>query len=296
MTRALANSATALVGQVAEEAGFLDRPDGALFVVLHRPDGSPPRGCLTVCGSLFAEQHTDYRREVRLARLLASAGVAVARFHYRGSGNSAAASPSLDAFARDALDVTQAACAATSASRVAFLGVGVGSLVATRALSAYPQAPLVLWKPVLDGAGFFRDFFRARLIAATRAGGALPGPTSELVAKLASDGYADVMGFRVAASLHDSVTAARLAETIEPLRRRILIQPFRGSRAGGVERLADAWRAAGSHVDVQPVKLADDPWFIPDEAAVTAAILATEERLMADTRDWLLGSWAEDGE
>jgi pimeloyl-ACP methyl ester carboxylesterase len=296
MTNALANSATALAGQVAEEAGFLDRPDGALFVVLHRPVNSPLHGCLTVCGSLFAEQHTDYRREVRLARLLASAGFAVARFHYRGFGNSAAASPSLDAFVRDALDVTQAAREVTSASRVAFLGVGMGSLVASRALSAYPQAPLVLWKPVLDGAGFFRDFFRARLIAATRAGGALPGPTSELVAKLASDGYADVMGFTVAASLHDSVTAARLAETIPPQPHRILVQPFKGSRAGGVERLAEAWRAAGSLVDVQPVRLPDDPWFIPDEAAVTASILATEEHLMADSRDWLLGAWAGDGE
>lgn len=287
----LANSARTVVGGVLEEAGFLVRPDGALFVVLRRPVDRPPSGSLTVCSSLFAEQHNDYRREVRLARMLASAGLAVARFHYRGLGNSAPAPASLDAFTQDALDVTLAVRGLTSASRVAFLGVGVGSLVASRALSARQDAPLVLWKPVIDGAQYFRDLFRARLIAATRARGPRPGSTDELLATLVNEGHADVMGFTVAASLYDSLVASRLTETLPRQPRRILLQPFRGPRAAGVEQLAAEWRSCGCLVDVQPVKLVEDPWYIPDGAAVAASLQDTEEQLMANARDWLLSWW-----
>jgi pimeloyl-ACP methyl ester carboxylesterase len=281
------------VGTVLEDSGFLARPEGALFVVLHRPIDRPPVGSLTVCGSVFAELHTDYRREVRLARMLASAGVAVARFHYRGFGNSAPAPGSLDAFTHDALDVARAVQRMTSASRTAFLGTGVGSLVASGALPDYPQASLVLWKPVVNGAQFCRDLFRARLFAATRLGGARPSTTDELLATMADVGHVDVMGFRLDASLCDSLMASCLTERLPRQARRILIQPFRGARAASAERLAADWSAAGCRVDIQPVKLADDPWFIPDGADIAASILATEEELMATTRDWLLSSWQE---
>lgn len=291
----LANAARTVVGAVQEDAGFLARPDGALFVVLHRPADRPPRGLLTVCGSLFAEQHTDYRREVRLARMLASAGLAVARFHYGGLGNSAAAAPSLEAFGRDALDVTLAGRGSASVDRVAFLGVGAGSLVAARALGEYPEAPLLLWKPVVDGAQFFRDFFRARLIAAARVGGAQPPATHELLARLAGEGRVDVMGFTVAAGLYDTLSAASLAETVPRHPRPILVQPFRGGRAAALERPVAEWRTHGCLVDVRPVKLAEDPYFIPDGAAVAASVLDAEEQLMATARDWLLGSWGSDG-
>jgi pimeloyl-ACP methyl ester carboxylesterase len=301
----LANTARAVVGTVMEEAGFLERPEGALFMVLHRPAGRPALGLLTVCGSLFAEQHTDYLREVRLARTLAAARFAVVRFHYRGFGNSAAATPSLDALTRDALDVSEAAQRLAQVSRIAFLGVGAGSFAASRALAGHPQAPLLLWKPVTDGAQFFRDFFRARLVAATRLGAAQPGAarpgaarpgaarpasTDELLARLARGEPADVMGFTVPACLYGSLVASRLTDT-PPGPRRVLIQPFRGSRTAGAERLATHWSSAGCRVDVQPSRLPEDPWFIPDGAAAAASVRATEDQLIANAGHWLGNVW-----
>lgn len=287
----LRRSARTVVGTVQEDAGFIERDGGDLFTVLHRPTEQPPIGSLTVCSSLFAEQHRDYRREVLLARMLASAGVAVARFHYRGVGNSAMAPASLDAFTRDALDVTLALRGSASVSRTAFLGIGVGALVAARALEAYPEAPLALWKPVLDGARFFRDFFRARLVAATRLGGTTRATTDELLARLSNDGQVDVMGFTVSAKLYESLTASGLTELLPRDARNVLVQPFRGSRAAGAERLAAECRARGCPVDFQPIKLPEDPWFIPDGAEVAAAVMALEEELMTTTRDWLLRLW-----
>jgi pimeloyl-ACP methyl ester carboxylesterase len=291
----LVNAARTVLGTVREDAGFLARPEGSLFVVLHRPADRAPSGLLTVCGSLFAEQHTDYRREVRLARVLASAGVAVARFHYRGVGNSGAGSTSLHAFSRDALDVTRAVAHAGSLRRVAFLGVGMGSLIAAQALLDHPDAPLLLWKPVLDGTKFFKDFFRARLAAATRIGGPHPAPTHDLLATLAREGQIDVMGFTVTAGLYESVCGSRLAQTVPPQPRPILVQPFRGSRATGLEQLVADWTNGGCDVRLEPVKLAEDPWFIPDGAEIAASILATEEQLMSSVREWLVGAWRVEG-
>ncbi|MGH2878670.1 MAG: serine aminopeptidase domain-containing protein [Solirubrobacteraceae bacterium] len=287
----LANSARAVLDTVLEDAGFLVRPEGSLFVVLHRPADRALSGLLTVCGSLFAERHTDYRREVRLARALACSGVAVARFHYRGVGNSDTGSASLDAFSRDALDVTLAATRSASVSRVAFLGIGMGSLIASRALLSNPDAPLLLWKPVLDGTRFFKDLFRARLVAATRSGRSRPVPTDELLAELTREGQVDVMGFTLAAGLYESLNGSQLAQTVPERSRPILVQPFKGGRSAGLERLVSDWRKRGFQVELQPVKLAEDPWFIPDGAEVAASILATEEQLIASTRDWLTGLW-----
>jgi len=198
--------------------------------------------------------------------------------------------PSLDALTRDALDVSQAAQRLAQVSRIAFLGVGAGSFAASRALAADSQAPLLLWKPVTDGAQFFRDFFRARLVAATRLGGARPASTDELLARLARGEPADVMGFTVPACLYGSLVASRLADT-PPGPRRVLIQLFRGSRAAGAERLVTQWSSGGCRVDVQPVRLPEDPWFIPDGAAAATSIGATEDQLIANARNWLGNAW-----
>jgi alpha/beta superfamily hydrolase len=289
----LVDSARTAVGSVLEEAGFLPRPEGDLFVVLHRPADRPPGGLLTVCGSLFAEQHKDYRREVRLARMLADAGLAVARFHYRGLGNSGQGAPSLSAFRRDAEDVALACRQAASVTRVAFLGAGIGSLVAARAAGAHAEAPLALWKPVVEGAQFLKDFFRARVIAAARAGEPRPEATAELLSRLAEQGHVDVMGFALPATLYDSLRSASLEDALAGDPRRVLLQPFQGPRATRLERVVPDLTARGCLVDVRPAKLAEDPWFVPDGADAAAAVRADEEQLMADTRDWLLHAWGD---
>jgi pimeloyl-ACP methyl ester carboxylesterase len=289
----LTNSARALSAASTEEAGFLARPVGDLFVVLHTPTGRAPIGSLTICSSLFAEKHTDYRREVRLARALAVAGVAVARFHYRGVGNSAPATGSVEAFGEDALDVAGAVRQLAPNRPFALLGVGAGSVIAAHALLAYPEAPLLLWKPVVGGSKFFRNFFRARVIAATRGGLPTPAPTPELLEQLANEGHVDVMGFRLSKELYESLGTASFSELVAQHPRPVLLQTFQGARAAELEPLVPEWTEAGVALDARPAKLAEDPWFIPEGEAVAAVISAEEERLIANARDWLLGLWGE---
>ena len=69
------------------EACFVETERGALFMVTHLPAG-PAQGAVVVCSPIQSELLKNNRHEVMLARRLASQGVAVARFHYIGTGNS----------------------------------------------------------------------------------------------------------------------------------------------------------------------------------------------------------------
>src|SRR3954447_25668070 len=73
---------------VTEEATFLGEGRSRFLAFLHRPRAATPVGGVLLCGSLYQDLHLNYRPEVLLARALAARGFAVARFQYRGTGNS----------------------------------------------------------------------------------------------------------------------------------------------------------------------------------------------------------------
>ena len=286
----------AQVDGVRCEAGFVDTADGRLFTVRHlaRTD---PIGTVVVCSSLFAEEHTDYRRDFQLAQRLAGAGIATARFHYRGVGNSApgAGAQSLAAFARDARSIAGVLATPrdvkSGTSRLGFVGIGPGALVAAAAAARRDGSPVVLWKPVADGERYFRDLLRARLIAATRTGQTVT--TQDVLDALAAHGWADVMGFRVTATLRDSLVTARLSDLGPGDPREVLFQPFRGSRATEAARALDTWSKAGNTVTTQPTTLPEDPWFIPDAAETSGEVAALENDLIEHTWTWLRSMWSQ---
>ena len=69
------------------EACFIKTDRGVLFMVTHLP-AEPAEGAVVVCSPIQSELLKNNRREVMLARSLASQKLAVARFHYIGTGNS----------------------------------------------------------------------------------------------------------------------------------------------------------------------------------------------------------------
>jgi pimeloyl-ACP methyl ester carboxylesterase len=184
---------------VRERVGFLGRPPDQLFAALYEPP-APARAAVVICPSILADLTHNYRREVALSRALAARGVAAARFHYRGTGNSHG-EPSAVTFETLVDDARTAAALLGSRSRcrAAFLGTRVGALVAAAAAG---DAPLVLWEPVTDGTGYWREAFRAQRIRdLTRTG--RPGPDPERA--LADVGWTDLLGHRVHDALYRSL-------------------------------------------------------------------------------------------
>lgn len=178
---------------------------------------------------LGVEQITLYRQEVLAARSAAAAGFPVLRWHARGHGDSAGASAdvTLGTLVEDARAAADEAKRRTGRSRVVWLGVRLGALVA--ALAGGPgsgrddAAGLVLWEPVSNPAEFFRQQLRMLLFSQV-AGGRKPDATvDQLLARLEAEGSLDVFGYTLRRSLVRSFEGVSLAAALAGTRAPVLL-------------------------------------------------------------------------
>ncbi|MEQ1831546.1 MAG: alpha/beta hydrolase, partial [Candidatus Eisenbacteria bacterium] len=169
---------------------------------------------------LGVEQITLYRQEVLTARAAAAAGFPVLRYHARGHGDSTGASAdvTLASLVADARAAADEAKRRSGATRVIWLGVRLGALVA--ALAGGPQsgrddgAGFILWEPISKPAEFFRQQLRTLLFSQV-AGGKKPDATvDQLLARLESEGSIDVLGYALYRSLVHSFGDANLAAAL----------------------------------------------------------------------------------
>lgn len=140
-----------------EEIEFFGGPE-LLFGCRHMPSSGVSTG-VVICPPTLGDAEVNYHREARLGRWLARAGVAVQRFHHRGTGYSDG-NPAQVGFAALLDDVRRAAdhlhdrC---GIDRIGFLGTRVGALVAARVARDFDGAPLALWQPVVDPRRYLDD-------------------------------------------------------------------------------------------------------------------------------------------
>ena len=119
---------------------------------------------VVVCSSVGPDAAASYGAEARLGRALAGAGVAVQRFHYRGTGASDGAPDELSfpAMVDDARAALARLRTCVRPGAVAFVGVRFGGLVAARLASSVDGAPVALWSPVADARQVLEAAARAR--------------------------------------------------------------------------------------------------------------------------------------
>lgn len=223
------------------------------FTVVHRPPG-PARAIVVVCSPVLIEQMRNYRREVQLARALASHGVATLRFHYRGTGNSDGDSQdlTLQTMVEDAgAAVRRAPSLVGHDAPLCLLGTRISGLVAA---SVAPTLPLVLWHPVLRGRSWVREVHRARAVGQLRQDGHAPDERE-------GDDDREVLGFELTPALEASLATADLVELV-------------GARTGPVlvvdAARRDAGRLPGARLStlgphVSPVTVTEDTagWWFP---------------------------------
>lgn len=248
---------------VEETYGFVGESPLRTFRVLHAPLAAPVGG-LVVCCPYQAELPANYRREVLLARSLAAKGIAVERFHYRGAGQSDGDVSDLtfDSMLEDARAAASRLRGEVDERVIAFMGTRLGGVVAAAAASDFPGAPLALWEPVADPAGYFREIFRGQLIARAK-GAATPTTTSRTLEALLEDGAVDVLGYTIARVNYESALAHRLVNEVGSHPRPILLLQMGGRK--GLRRayaeLADRWRSEGSQVLAQQTTQGTAWWF-----------------------------------
>lgn len=224
-------------------------------------------GRVLLCGSLYEDLQVNYRAEMLLARTLAASGFGVARFHYRGSGNSDAApdgAPTFGSLIEDASLVRDWLRQQAPADPEIVCGFRVGALVAAELVRAGTGSSLVLWAPVTSGAEYFRVMARRSVIAGVRAGVLRSQAGVGLEKRLAAAGWLEMLGHRVFHSTYADLSTRTLAPVTGPDRPVLLLEvglAEAGSR--GLDELAKRWTEDGSRLDHVRIR-ARQPWFVPE--------------------------------
>ncbi len=267
---------------------------GDLFGVTHLP-AEPTGTGVIVASPLKSELLMNNAREVALGRLLARRGVAVHRFHYRGTGNSfgPVGSLTLGQMIADTRTAADRLIERTGVARLTFLGTRLAGHAAAVAAADHAGAAVALWEPAVSGKRYFRDLFRSVMIARmarAEATGSEPGPSPQEI--LEAEGSLDIMGFAVEKSLYDDAAGADLTVCTWPDRRRLLLVQM--SRTDDLRReyakLTASWEEAGHEVTAVVHPYEEAWWFHQD-----VDVLRPEEgealnrRLVETTARWITG-------
>jgi pimeloyl-ACP methyl ester carboxylesterase len=250
-----------------------------VFGCRHMP-ASPPGAAVLICPGGPFEPSADEGRGARLGHRLAARGVAVQRFHYRGTGSSDG-DPQALSFERlvdDARRALRVLCDRGRADRLGFVGTRLGALVAARLAREHPSAPLAVWEPVVDPRRVLE-----RAVAAGRDAGRADGAAGE--PGVTSSVVVDLLETPLAVELFEGTMVGGLADEIGDLARPLLLvdagDGSGGSIDGPIEGVASRCRAAGGTVEVARASGGGRQNGAGDPA------LATDE-LVDSTADWLL--------
>ena len=134
------------------EIPFFFGPDAGLFGMYHAPS-VPARRAMLMCPPLGQDLIRCHRLYRQLAQSLAEEGMAVLRFDYHGTGDSAGSSGDVD-WMRCVADTATAATELrrrAGVDRVVAFGARLGGSVALSAAAQAHFSEVIAWDPVLDG-------------------------------------------------------------------------------------------------------------------------------------------------
>lgn len=269
-------------GGYREEAGFLGDTD-RIFSYRHIPTVLP-RFSVVICSSIGADFDKNYHREVLLARKLASRGVAVQRFHYRGMGNSDGEPENIDleGLVRDAAEVTGHFLSSVQDRPVAFVGTRIAAIILARVASDFPGSPLAIWEPVIEVEDYIREALRSRSIRDLKAG-ITTNAKIDIEAELEGSGYLDLLGYPMHRCLYDSLSGTSLLSALPSGSRPVLIVQMRqrDEISPAYQELSERFAEGGAMVTFRGAGVSE-PWWLHDEHAGPVG------RLLDDTLGWLL--------
>jgi pimeloyl-ACP methyl ester carboxylesterase len=247
---------------VRQEVDFFGIGSARMFGSLHLPAGAA-RGAVLVCSPFQSEFMANYRREVLLARSLSARGIAVARFHYRGTGHSDgdAADVTFETMRRDAIEATGWLREHVDVEHLGFLGTRWGALVAASLAAEYGRAPLVVWDPAVDGRAYFREIFRLR--AMSRLSRGVDPAKSDAVEEMRVAGYADMGGFALYQAMFDSAEGRTLSGLLGVAPRAVLLVQVdpRTDLKAAYRSVVDLWERSDLEVSVHLIEGLEAWWF-----------------------------------
>lgn len=137
---------------------FFRSSESPLYGVIHLPKSESKKEGVVLCypfGQEYMRAHRAYRQ---ISNLLSRKGYNVLRFDYRGTGDSSGYMESVgpDDWIEDIFTATSEMKEQFHLQQVALVGLRLGALLASTAVSKKPQhfSRLVLWDPVTSGGAY----------------------------------------------------------------------------------------------------------------------------------------------
>lgn len=251
---------------VREDIEFIGAGPERIFSTLHTPTAQT-KGAVLLCSSILAELLSGYQEEVWLCRLLAEQGLAVRRFHYRGTGHSDGEAEDItyEGLVEDARVVADHLHAETGFERIGVIGTRVGAVVGASIASGQPGMPLALIHPVLDLEKLFKEMGRARKISLMNEEGRSPddGPPEDMFAVLTRERSVDVLGYTLTEPIYQSLRSHKLTDELGPTARPVqLIEVAkRKTMSTEYQRFLDNLAAKGFATDARLVSDEIAWWF-----------------------------------
>ena len=189
----------------------------ALYSSMHR--GASPGAPVIVYCHGFAQEHVfDWRAEILGADILARRGFATFSYHARAHGDSAGNFSDLtfEGLVDDALAAASHATAATGASRIVWVGIRFGALIAAAAMRRRPDsAALALWEPVQGAREYFRALMRRVLFFEVSRGHRPAMTTEQMIEQLGCGNPVPLVGFDLFPKFYASAVEADLRRALE---------------------------------------------------------------------------------
>jgi alpha-beta hydrolase superfamily lysophospholipase len=192
------------------EIPFFFGPDAGLFGMYHAP-AVPARRAMLMCAPLGQDLIRCHRLYRQLAQSLAEEGVAVLRFDYHGTGDSAGDSAEVDweQCMRDAATASAELRRRAGVDRVIAFGARLGGSVALAAAEQARFTEVIAWDPVLDGDRYVAEL-DAMQAALREDAGRFTRPRSH------SDVAEQWLGFDIGETLRRQLSALRISPANVP--------------------------------------------------------------------------------
>jgi pimeloyl-ACP methyl ester carboxylesterase len=269
----------------AAERHFFRSGEDSIYGSSH--SGARPNAPLILFCNSFAQDHVfNWRAEVLGARILAERGYPTFSYHPRAHGDSSGNFESLT-FADLVADARAAAAEGlrcTGASRIAWVGIRFGAMVAAAAMrERRDTAALALWEPAYRGQDYFRMLMRRVLFFELSRGRRSSLTVERMVAELARGHSVALLGFDLHPAFYRSALEVDLLQDLELWRGPTLIAQIQRRKELAREHLRLKTALEGRGAEVLATLIDEEPnWDNGFEAAWTLEGLSQ-----------LLGEWLD---
>jgi len=243
-------------------------------------EGSRGAKAALLCNPFGQEAVRTHRMYRVLADRLVRAGIGVMRFDYYGTGDSAGddTDGDLAGWTSDLVAAHEELVRRSRASEVVWIGARLGATLSIGASNAVLRPPhcMILWEPIVDGAGYLRAMAERHIQELKRGHNAPVPPWPEVLASVLPGLDREGMGFELGDLLRAQL--GHLSPMVISTPRCLCCTVIERGNRPPIAEVVQRWKQTGLNVD--EVAYAHDFEWMAAEALNTALVPSEAVRIL----------------